>query len=54
MKKKYDIMWLVIMIGYIVSFAIVGWIALSTILAMFQNGTQAWNFWNILAKAVMR
>lgn len=23
--KKYDIMWLVIMIGYIVSFAIVGW-----------------------------
>lgn len=49
MKKKYDLMWLLIMVAYIISIALLGWIAVSTILAMAQNGNQAWNFWNILS-----
>ena len=52
MRKKYDLMWLVIMIGYIITFLVLGYIALSTILAMCQHGDQAWNLWHIIAEGV--
>ena len=52
MRKKYDLMWLVIMIGYIITFLVLGYIALSTILAMLQHGNQPWNLWHIIAEGV--
>ena len=52
MKKKYDIMWLIIMIAYIVAILLLGYVAISTILAMCQHGNQPWNLWHIIAKGV--
>lgn len=54
MKKKYDIMWLVIMFGYILATIALGYVALCTILAMLQHGTQPWNMWYLIAKGVHR
>lgn len=52
MKKKYDIMWLIIMIAYIVAILLLGYAVISTILAMLQHGNQPWNLWHIIAKGV--
>ena len=52
MKKKYDIMWLIIMIAYIVAILLLGYVAISTILAMLQHGNQPWNLWHIIAEGV--
>ena len=52
MKKKYDIMWLIIMLGYVIAFLAVTYVAISTILAMLQMGTQPWNLWHIIAEGV--
>ena len=52
MKKKYDIMWLIIMIAYIVALLLLGYVAISTILAMLQHGNQSWNLWHLIAEGV--
>lgn len=54
MKKKYDIMWLIIMIAYIVALLLLGYAVISTILAMAQHGTQPWNMWYLIAEGVHR
>lgn len=52
MKKKYDIMWLVIMIGYVITFLVLGYVAVCTVLAMAQHGNQPWNMWHLIAEGV--
>ena len=36
----------------LITFLVLGYIALSTILAMCQHGDQAWNLWHIIAEGV--
>lgn len=52
MKKKYDIMWLFIIIAYIAAILLLGYVAISTILAMLQHGNQSWNLWHLIAEGV--
>ena len=48
--KKYDLMWLIVIIGYIVAAAALGYFCICTVLAMLQHGDQAWNIWQIIAR----
>lgn len=50
MKKKYDLMWLVIMLGYILAFVFLGYFCICTVLAMLQMGDQPWNIWQMIAR----
>lgn len=50
MKKKYDIAWLVMMIGYCLMCTALGYFAICTILVMAQHGNQPWNIWTIICK----